>query len=1801
MTTPNVTSSTDSQMHNNIMAAGSRDRPPMLATGRYPQWRSRFLRYIDTRPNGEALRKYILSGPYKPTTILVQAVEATDDSPAIPEHMTVETPMKTSQENKAHFLLEKEAIHLILTGIGDEIYSTVDACQIAQEIWEVIERLQQGESLNIQDPEWSRFVTIVKKQHKLDEVSYHKLFDILKQYQNEVNELRAERLARNANPLALTATAQANQDPYYQTSRSHKSYVPSSKPSIPTISHTTTRHKGKEIAKPITPPSETASEEDSDPKQAQRDKDMKKNLALIAKYFKKIKKPTNNNLRTSLNSKNKNVDTTPRFKNDNQSRQFGNQRTVNVAGSRENVGSLVVQQSGIQCYNYKEYRHFAKECRKPKRVKDFVYHKEKMLLCKQAEQGVPLQAEQYDWLADTDEEDNKQELEAHYSYMEKIQEVPTADSCTDSEPMKQNDQNDVESNDERVVLANLIANLKLDVYENKKIQKQLKKANTTLAQELKECKAILAKTCKSLGESISVRDSCLVALQTKQTEFEKYKAFNDRTIDYDKLERNLNEALGQSAQKDTVIKEGLKTKGCELSVVKEKHDELMKQSLLTKSLYEGLVKQKTKVITDLKLREEHDIDKMISMEKQLKFLNEIVYKRSQSIQTIHMMAPNVPTYNGRPTFANPRYLKQAQYEIPCLYAFLYDQSTHANRLIPDGEDTLTLEREIQSKLNKDLVRPYDYTTLNSLYEIFKPPTQEYEIQLAHANEIRKKMWRKYFVKSKPNIYKNIGFLPVSKSISKSQQAYNVMTKNINHFKEIVDNDWIKHSKDQFRAPTAQDMEILIQTCLMPLAIKTQNDSFKFVHELKQEMHADLKYVESLEKEIDELKFDKAEFSYMYDVILQECVKEGDCLVQKLSKQTEYVSKKVHTKLLQLCNEKASNVFRKEREQYVEIQDLKAQLQDKNIAISELKKLIEKGKGKYVDTKFDKPSVVRQSNAQWIPKPSVLGKPAPFSNSVERIYFPKTMSVPKANVSKGVNYKTHVSRPQLKSNQSRDKVLLNNSQVKVKNTQVEVHPRIPSVSNKMKSITACKDSLNSNTLNDIAVCATCNKCLVDSNHFAYVTKMLNDVNARTKKPNVVPISTRKPKSQVNKSVATRHKKQVASKSTKQKPQSYFRMFYEKTSKTWKWRIEQQSPSGYKWVPKMKRQWVPKPKMQWVPKARNDHLVQGNVMINRVYYIEGLNHNLFSVELTSSTLLCLMDKASPTQAWLWHRRLSHLNFGYINLLSKKDIVIGLPKLKYVKDQLCSSYELSKEKRSSFKSKAVPSSKGRLNLLHMNLCGPMRLASINGNKYILVIVDDYSRYIWTLFLHSKDETPEVLKDFLTMIQRNLQAPVITVRTDRGTEFLNKTLNAFLTNKELSIKLQLLEHLNRRQADVPSQQELDLLFGPLYDEFFNAGSNLQDKQPLTNIQSTSAPSTPTNNHAEENNDNQAEEGDQLQDDKFTNPLCTLVQEVAESSSYNIGETSSVYRLRVWEFVDKPFGKTVIRLKWLWKNKKDEYQTVIRNKARLVAKGYAQEEGIDFEESFAPVARLEAVWIFIAYAAHKSFLIYQRDVKTVFLNGPLKEEVYVAKPDGFVDPDHPEKVYRLRKALYGLKQAPRAWYDKLLKFLTSKGFTKGLQIHQSLHGIFINQAKYTLEILHKHGMDKGQSIGTPMATKPKLDADLSRNPGSSFDLTDFSNADHARCIDSCKSISGGIQFLEVKYVVLSASCAQVMWMRTQLQDYGFNYNKISLYCDSQTEYQLADMFTKALPEDRLKYLVKQIGMRCLTPTELEVLENEYA
>ncbi|GKE82193.1 retrovirus-related pol polyprotein from transposon TNT 1-94, partial [Tanacetum coccineum] len=210
--------------------------------------------------------------------------------------------------------------------------------------------------------------------------------------------------------------------------------------------------------------------------------------------------------------------------------------------------------------------------------------------------------------------------------------------------------------------------------------------------------------------------------------------------------------------------------------------------------------------------------------------------------------------------------------------------------------------------------------------------------------------------------------------------------------------------------------------------------------------------------------------------------------------------------------------------------------------------------------------------------------------------------------------------------------------------------------------------------------------------------------------------------------------------------------------------------------------------------------------------------------------------------------------------------------------------------------------------------------------------------------------------------------------------------------------------------------------------------------------------------------------------------------------ELNEFERLEVWELVPRPDKVMVITLKWIYKVKLDELGGILKNKARLVACGYRQEEGIDFEESFAPVDRLEVVWIFLTFAAHMNMIVYQMDVKTAFLNGILREEVYVSQPDGFVDPDNPNHVYRLKKALYGLKHAPRAWYDLLSSFLLSQGSSKGTvdptlfisrkgkDILLSPIGIFLNQSKYALESLKKYRMETCDPMDTQMVEKSKLD-----------------------------------------------------------------------------------------------------------------------
>ncbi|GJU63520.1 retrovirus-related pol polyprotein from transposon TNT 1-94 [Tanacetum coccineum] len=868
-----------------------------------------------------------------------------------------------------------------------------------------------------------------------------------------------------------------------------------------------------------------------------------------------------------------------------------------------------------------------------------------------------------------------------------------------------------------------------------------------------------------------------------------------------------------------------------------------------------------------------------------------------------------------------------------------------------------------------------------------------------------------------------------------------------------------------------------------------------------------------------------------------------------------------------------------------------------------------------------------------------------------------------------------------------------------------------------------------------------------------------------------------------------------------------------------------------------------------KFRNDHMAKilgygdyqiGNITISRDYYVEGLGHNLFfvgkfynsnlevafrqhtcfiqnleGVDLLTGTRgnnlytlslgvmmmsspICLLLKASKTKSWLWYRRLSHLNFGSINHLARHGLVRGLPKLKFEKDHLCSTCAMGKSKKKPHKPKYEDTNQEKLYLLHMDLCGPMRVASVNGKK-------------------SKDEAPDFIIKFLKMIQVRLKVPVRRIRTDNGTEFVNQTLREYYEKVGISHEAaRTIEDLGKLQpkADIgifigyaptkkafriynrctrriietihvdfdeltamacehsssgpalhemtpatissglvpnpppstpfvpPLRSDWDLLFQHLFDELLTPPPSVDHPTPevisptadvvaLEPAASTGSPSSTTVNQdapspiAHMGNDpyfgilileihsDQSSSSNSIHtivhpdhqisehNSKWTkdHPLENIIGELArpvptrlqlheqalfcyydafltavEPKTYKDALTQSCWieamqeelnefeRLGVWELVPRPDKVMVITLKWIYKVKLDELGGILKNKARLVARGYRQEEGIDFEESFSPVARLEAIWIFLAFDAHMNMVVYQIDVKTAFLNGNLREEVYVSQPDGFMDPDNPNHVYKLKKALYGLKQAPRAWYDMLSSFLISQDFSKGsvdhtLFIHREGKELLLDyrflkvpeaslltSQKYALKSLKKYGFDSCDPVDTPMVEKSKLDEDKEGkaarptdkhlhavkrifwclrgtvNRGlwypkvSSIALTAFADVDHAGCQDTRRSTFGSMQFLgdrlvswslkRHKSIVISSTEAEYIAMSKHI-DIRFHFIKehvengvIELYFVN-TEYQLADIFTKALAKERIEFLINKLGMQSFTLETLKHLADE--
>nr|GEV20083.1 hypothetical protein [Tanacetum cinerariifolium] len=609
---------------------------------------------------------------------------------------------------------------------------------------------------------------------------------------------------------------------------------------------------------------------------------------------------------------------------------------------------------------------------------------------------------------------------------------------------------------------------------------------------------------------------------------------------------------------------------------------------------------------------------------------------------------------------------------------------------------------------------------------------------------------------------------------------------------------------------------------------------------------------------------------------------------------------------------------------------------------------------------------------------------------------------------------------------------------------------------------------------------------------------------------------------------------------------------------------------------------------------------------------------------------------------------------------DLVRGLPRLKFEKDHLCSACQLGKSKKHTHKPKAENTNLEVLHTLHMDSCGLMRAQIINGKKYILVIVDDYSRFTWVKFLRSKDETPEFVIKFLKQIQVGLNKTVRFIRADNGTEIFNHDLTQYYESvgifhqKSVPRTPQQNGVVKRRNHTLVETPRTMLIFSKAL--MFLWAEAVATASELTIMEDNLfAP---------------------VENDPFVNVFALEPRSEASSS----GDL-------------------------------DEYGDVIKNKARLVAKGYRQEEGINFEESFAPVSRIKDIRIFIANTANKYMIIYQMDVKAASLNDELKEEVYISQPEGFVDPDQPTHVYHLKKALYGLKQAHLAWYDTFLRFLLNKknalsgavdptlftqktgkhillvqiyvddiifsstdpkacdifsdkmsskfqmsmmgqmSFFIGLQVSQNLVGIFIIQSKFALEILKKFGMDSCDPVDTPMVDRLKLDEDPLGIPvdqtrfrsmvgylmyltASKPDLVFFvcmcaryQVSPTKKHLEALKQ-STAISTTEAEYIAMSGCCAWILWMRSQLTDYGFAFNKIPLYYDNRSaialccnnvqhsrskhidiqhhfireqvengmvelyfvtmDYQLADIFTKALPRERFEFLLPLLGMHCI-------------
>ncbi|KAK2364787.1 putative mitochondrial protein [Trifolium repens] len=674
----------------------------------------------------------------------------------------------------------------------------------------------------------------------------------------------------------------------------------------------------------------------------------------------------------------------------------------------------------------------------------------------------------------------------------------------------------------------------------------------------------------------------------------------------------------------------------------------------------------------------------------------------------------------------------------------------------------------------------------------------------------------------------------------------------------------------------------------------------------------------------------------------------------------------------------------------------------------------------------------------------------------------------------------------------------------------------------------------------------------------------------------------------------------------------------------------------------------------------------------------------------TSTCLVTTEDEVQ--LWHQKMGHLNLKGMKKVISLEAIRGIPKLRIVEGKVCGECQIGKQVRMSHPMLEHQTTSKVLELLHMDLMGPMQVESLGGKRYVLVVVDDFSRYTWVNFIREKSDAFDVFKELCIQIQREKGSNVVRIRSDHGREFENSKFDDFCAaegikheysspitpqqngiverkNRTIQESARVMLHAknvpyhfwaeamntacyvhNRvtlRKGTTSTLYELWKDRKPTVKHFHIFGSEcfiLADREPRRKLDPKSEKGfflgystnsrayrvyntktqvvmesvnvvvkdssdkenegvdqgTPVSVNAEPDDEastpaslNEADERTIEEDnDESARPQATSkgpsvrVQKnhpldlvignpeqgittrrtndvVANSCFVSLFEPKNVKealtdeawieamqeelnqfeRSEVWDLVPRPEDVNIIGTKWVYKNKSDENGTVTRNKARLVAQGYTQIEGLDFDETFAPVARLESIRLLLGVACILKFKLYQMDVKSAFLNGYLQEEVYVEQPKGFVDPEHPNYVYKLKKALYGLKQAPRAWYERLTQFLEEQGYRKGgsdktlfvkqekgkfiiaqiyvddivfggmsnamvqhfvqqmqsefemslvgeltyflgLQIKQMDDTIFISQSKYARNIIKKFGMDNATHKRTPAPTHLKLTKD---------------------------------------------------------------------------------------------------------------------